>query len=164
MKRALKHLNSDKHYADGLGTVLNLKKTSQINEWVQNFLRADEGSNVRLADRLKQHSEYVVGPIEYPLEDLVSILGPDDTYLYFEDPEKLAIRVNSMCKSMAKGWKPAPLIVSDIWEDYFEIADGCHRQRALLAAGYSKYYVIFYFRNAQTMADFLASQKSSASI
>jgi hypothetical protein len=141
--------------ADDLSTVLKLKGSMQINEWVQHFLRSGEGRNVKLADKLTQHGEYVVGPIEYPIQDLANILGPDDSYLFYEDPETLTMRVDSMSDSIAKGWKPAPLIVTDIWKDHFEIADGSHRQRALLAAGYRHYYVIFYFRDAARMSKFL---------
>lgn len=144
---------------DDLDTVLGLKNKQALNKWVQVFLRKSNGSNVKLADRLLEYGNFVVGPIEFPLNEMVSILGPDDSYIYYEDPATLDRRVESMGKSIMKGWKPAPLISTNVWKDHLEIADGCHRQRALLAAGYDKYYTIFYFRDAESMNEFLEVSK-----
>ena len=148
---------------DDLSTVLGLTNKQELNKWVQNFLRIEGSGNIKLANRLLEYEDFVVGPIEFPLHDMVSILGPDDSYIYYEDPAILNHRVKAMGKSIEHGWKPAPIISTNIWKDYLEIADGCHRQRALLAAGFDKYHTIFYFRNAESMNIFLKTHGGEVS-
>lgn len=124
----------------------SLSGSEATNAWVQGFLRG-EGGNIKLADTLLRYCEYACGPVDYPLDQAVGIIGPTKEYKFFEEETSFNARINEMVASIENGWKPAPLILTNIWEDYMEIADGGHRHRALLRAGYQRYSAILYFRD-----------------
>jgi len=130
-------------------------KENKIHEWVLSFLRSS-GDNHGLADTLEKSGQYHFGPVAYPVVEIVNILGSDQSYKYIEDEKILKEKVGDMAKSIQKGWQPPPLIATNLWEDYLELADGGHRQRALLELGRVEYQTIFYFRDKRTMDDFLS--------
>jgi hypothetical protein len=125
------------------------------HEWVLSFLRQD-GHNHKLANKLERHGVHHIGPVSFPLEGLNHIIGPDETYAFYEAPEQLDERVNRLVDSIQRGWEPPPLIVTNFWEDDFTIADGGHRQRALLKSGRAEHGVIFYFKDEASMNEFKA--------
>lgn len=129
-----------------LDDVREAVKADRLHEWVLNFLRGS-GKNHSLADRLELDGLYRLGPIDYPLEKLDNILGPDDNYLFPENPTMLAGRVDAIVESMRKGWEPPAIIATNLWGDKFQIADGGHRVYALLKLGIRKYPTIFYFKD-----------------
>lgn len=135
-------------------------KSKQINSWVQDFLRG-EGDNTKLADTLLKYGNFVVGPLEYPLDKVVNILGPTTDYKFFEDESVLNERVDKMVSSIQGGWNPSPLILTNIWENHLELADGGHRHRALLKAGYKTHPVILYFRDKQTKEEFRSTARAT---
>ena len=134
-------------------------RSRQINVWVQKFLRG-EGDNAKLADTLLGYDNLVVGPIEYPLSKVVNILGPTTDYKFFEDELVLNERVDKMVSSIQNGWIPSPLILTNIWENHLELADGGHRHRALLKAGHKTHPVILYFRDNQTKEKFISTHST----
>jgi hypothetical protein len=134
-------------------TELNAK---HVNAWVQEFLRG-EGDNSTLADTLLRYGDFVVGQREYPLDEVVNILGPTKEYKFYEEASVLKERIDKMVSSIRCGWEPAPLILTNIWEDYLELADGGHRHRALIKAGHTTHPVIIYFRDQQTKDKFIST-------
>lgn len=125
-----------------------------INTQVQEFLRGS-GGNVKLADTLRDHGEFALGPVEYPLDEIIDIIGPTSVYKYYEEETALNARVDAMVKNMKAGWQPEPLLVTNIWNDDLEIADGGHRHRALLRLGHKTYPTIIYFRDKQSRQAFV---------
>lgn len=137
-----------------LNSAILAAQNGKIHEWVLSFLRSS-GNNLKLANRLEKDGQYYLGPISYPLDKVVNIIGHDDTFKFQEDIEILKNRASNMINSMKKGWQPPPLIIANLWDDNLEIADGGHRQRAIMEFGLKEYPMIFYFRDKETMNDFI---------
>jgi len=137
-----------------LTDALAAAKENRIHKWVISFLIAS-GNNLALADTLEQSGQYLYGPIDYPLKKLVNLIGPDDSFKYQEDVAELQARVNNIVRDIHKGWQPPPLIATNLWEDYLELADGGHRYMAFQSLGVDEYPTIFYFRDESTMDDFI---------
>ncbi len=132
----------------------NMYKASEeckIHDWVLSFL-LDSGNNHKLAKKLSEYSQFHFGPVNYPISDLINLVGPGK--MYHEEQSVLDSRVDAMIDSINNGWKPAPLIVTNIWNDSLEIADGCHRQMALKKIGITKYQIIFYFKDQYSLDNF----------
>jgi hypothetical protein len=133
---------------------MRAKKNGKIHKWVLSFL-ISSGRNPNLAEILDKNSQFHFGPVDYPINKLKNIIGPSNSYKYFEKRSFFDARVNSMISDMHNGWKPAPLIATNLWEDYFEIADGGHRYAALKALGFEIYPTIFYFRDQLSLNNFV---------
>ena len=131
-------------------------KAGTIYDWTLEFLEG-VGNNKSLARTLRQKGNFHFGPIDYPIDKFMPILGPDKTFKYYEDQDTIDKRVTAMEKSFNEGWKPAPLIVSDIWEDYLEVADGAHRFELLRRLGIKSYPTIFYFKDQSALDSFVKS-------
>lgn len=71
-------------------------------------------------------------------------MGPEKEINYPEEVEIWEQRIEKLIAVIKKGIQFPPLIVTDFWKD-LEIADGSHRQEALLRAGYDKYWTLFFF-------------------
>ena len=138
-----------------LNSAMTVAENGEIYEWVLSFLRSS-GDNLKLANILEKDGQYYLGPISYPIDKVVNIIGHDDTFKFQEDLDILKSRTLNMLDSMKKGWQPPPLIVTNFWEDDFEIVDGGHRQGAIIEFGLKEYPMIFYFRNKETMDDFIS--------
>jgi hypothetical protein len=126
----------------------------KIHEWVLSFLRTS-GNNPNLAEKIKKDGLYHIGPLNYPIEKIKNIIGPDKSYKFQENQSVLDERVDKMAEDINGGWQAPPLIATNFWSDGFELADGGHRQRALLQTGVEMYPTIFYFRNKTTMDSFV---------
>jgi hypothetical protein len=128
---------------------------NKIHEWVLSFLRAS-GNNPGLADKLEKDGHNYYGPIEYPIKDIVNILGPDKSFKYQETETSLNERVDKIIAAILAGWQAPPLLATNLWEDYLELADGGHRYRAFQKLGIEKYPTIFYFRDQSTKEAFIS--------
>lgn len=139
-----------------LDVAMKAASEGKIHQWVLDFLRTG-GGNASLANKLEANAIHHFGPIDYPLKNLTNIIGPNKTFKYVEDQEKLDFRVSQLILAINNGWRPPPLIVSNLWEDELEIADGGHRQRALLKLGVNIYPTVFYFKDSRSRDAFMAS-------
>ena len=126
----------------------------KIHEWVLSYLLKPSGNNASLAKRLNKDSVFHFGPIDYQIKDLKLILGPDDSFKYFEEQSILDAKVLSMVESLKNGWLPEPFIATDLWDDKLGLADGNHRIRAFEIQGIKTHPTIFYFRNQESLENF----------
>lgn len=140
-------------------SALNADKNGTLTDWVLDYLH-QSGDNEKLADDLVRQGKYHTGLINYSIDQLDKLLGPDKSFDYYEDPETYEHRVLSMVESIANGWKPAPLIASRIWDEHFELHDGAHRAEALRRSGIPTYPTIFYFSDRASLNDFIDSTLS----
>lgn len=138
----------------GFNAMIEASRKGKIHEWVISFLRTS-GGNRRLAEKLTENSEFHYGPIDYPIADLINLVETDPQY--YEDPLVTEPKLDAMIKSMDNGWKPVPIIATNLWIDALEIADGCHRQMMLKRKGITTFPVIFYFRDQASLDDFVKS-------
>jgi hypothetical protein len=128
-----------------------------INDWFVDYLMGS-GRNVILAGGLKEDGAYHTGFIDYEISKLKLLLGPDKSFRYYEEPDKFHRKVDAMVKSIQDGWKPVPLIVTDLWNEGLELNDGTHRAYALMQLGIKTYPTIFYFKTQEILDNFLAEQ------
>jgi hypothetical protein len=126
-----------------LDQALKAKADGTLAEWVQQFLR-DEGNNA-LADALLQHKPIWLEMVEFPVDNLKRIEGPEEDPKQRNAPHVWEESVASLTSHLKSGEPPAPLIVTDYW-NMFEIADGNHRHEALQRNGVKKYWVIFFVK------------------
>lgn len=129
-------------------------KEGKIHEWVVSFLRSS-GNNLRLAEKLSENSQFCYGPIDYPITDLMNLVEVDPHY--YEDVSVTEPKLDAMIESMDNGWRPVPIIATNLWIDALEIADGCHRQMMLKRKGVTTFPVIFYFRDQASLDNFVHS-------
>lgn len=127
-----------------------------LDDWVIDYLHRS-GDNEKLAADLQRQGKYHTGLINYPVDKLDKLLGPDKSFDYYEEPENYEYRVASMIESLENGWQPAPLIASRIWSEHFELHDGAHRAEAFRRIGVRTYPTVFYFETEQERNDFLQS-------
>jgi hypothetical protein len=142
-----------------LESALAAKQNNTLKLWVQNFLR-DEGKNTKLADVLKANKKVWADLVEYDLLKLVRVMGPEKEMVFQEDQKKWEHRINTFTDLIKDGYKPAPLIVTDIWGD-LHISDGTHRFEALKKAEIKKYWTIFYLKNPNNIRIILDSIKNT---
>lgn len=130
-----------------------------IHQWTLDFLEGS-GANPSLARVLRVKGSFHIGPIEYPLDQLKPILGPDESFKFYEDQAVTDKRVAAMLQSYSEGWRPAPIIATDLWEEHLTVADGAHRHELFKKVGIQTYLTIFYFRDQTTLDAF--KQKSGS--
>lgn len=141
---------------DMFTSALQADKEGGLTDWIIEYLH-QSGDNDKLANDLLRQGKYHTGFINYPIDKLEKLLGPNKSFDYYEDPESYEHRVLSMVDSIANGWKPAPLIASRIWSDHFELHDGAHRAEALRRSGVGSYPTVFYFEDETSLNDFIVS-------
>lgn len=117
-----------------------------LHQWVLQFLRGS-GANTRLAAILEPLEPCCSGLTLLPIRTLSNLVGSTPEALYFEDEATTFRRVECMRHDMGQGWEAPPIIATDLWQDRFEIADGAHRQVALLSRGVEVYPTIIYRRH-----------------
>jgi hypothetical protein len=142
-----------------LENALLARENNTLKLWVQYFLR-DEGKNPKLANVLKANKKVWVDLVEYNLLKLVRVMGPEKEMVFHEDQKKWEQRINTFVDIIKDGYKPAPLIVTDIWGD-FHISDGTHRFEALKKAGIKEYWTIFCLENPNNVQIVLDSIKNT---
>lgn len=137
-------------------------KKGKIDGWVFAFLHGP-GINKGMAKglKLRKEEEYHswVGPINFPLKDLVRCCGPEKDIEYPETLKKFNLRVNKMIKEINKGWETPVLIVNPRPWPILSIRDGNHRYEALLRSGKKKYPTIFWFDNPKDRQKFVRKYK-----
>ncbi len=120
------------------------QENGTLNEWV-NSLLISEGSN-SLAQSLAKESPIAIKMIEFPLSQLKRIEGPEEKIEHRQSPDIWEASVQVLAAKIKDGFRPAPLIVTDYW-NYFELADGNHRQEAMLRVGIKSYWTIFFIKH-----------------
>ncbi|MFA7301284.1 MAG: ParB N-terminal domain-containing protein [Candidatus Shapirobacteria bacterium] len=126
-----------------LENAFDKNKTGDLKQWTIDYLMT-EGNNTKLAESLDKNIIISVVLVEFPLDKLKRIVGPEPEMLFLESSEKWEKRVESLVDALKNNAKFPPLIVTDIW-DNFTIADGGHRYEALKRCGIEKYWTIFLF-------------------
>ncbi|MDB5162987.1 MAG: hypothetical protein JWN28_594 [Candidatus Saccharibacteria bacterium] len=133
-------------------------KNDTLTEWLIDYLSdIERGRNIALAGGLAEDGQFHTNLINYPIEKFKILLGPDTSFLYFEEPNKFNTRVEAMVESLKNGWKPVPFIASDLWNEGLELNDGAHRAEALRRCGVKTYSTVFYFRNQKALDSFVES-------
>lgn len=136
------HLKSDLDHA------INASKNNNILAWTIEHLQADE-RNVGIAHDIRKRNIVKAELLEYPLELLRRVQGPQNGE---KEPEPIHVwveRVGKIEHAIINNYLPSPIIVTDFWGK-LEIADGNHRHEALLKQGFSKYWTIFILMHAES--------------
>lgn len=136
------------HYTKTLTDAMHAYENGQIFDWVQEYLRG-EGWQHGLAEDLMAGKPGISVLQEFPLKKLKRIIGPEQDINYHEPLNAWEKRVSALILKIKEGVQFPPLIVTDLWKD-LEIADGSHRQEALLRCGYEKYWTIFLFKKLES--------------
>ncbi len=131
-----------------------------ITEWLINYLNdKNRGRNKALASGLAEDGKFHTDLIDYPIDKFKILMGPDTSFLYYEEPESFNNRVEAMIESLEKEWKPVPFIASDLWNEGLELNDGAHRAEALKRFGVKTYPTIFYFKDQEALSSFIEAQE-----
>ena len=118
-------------------------KEGRIDEWLQDFLRAD-GKNLALADGLLKEERYYFGLREVPITLFSDIEEGAPKYLHKEnDIQYFFYVVDRMMESLADGWDAPPLIVEYVY-GRFQVDDGRHRLEAYRQLGVDKVWVVIW--------------------
>jgi hypothetical protein len=133
----------NQQYSFTLESAFIAQREATLFQWTQDYLRG-EGWNKGLADNLLDGKPTIIELVEFPLRKLKRIMGPEKEINYPEALDVWEKRISKLVSSIKDGAQFPPLIVTDFWKD-LEIADGSHRQEALLRCGYEKYWTIFFF-------------------
>ncbi|MBN1373120.1 MAG: ParB N-terminal domain-containing protein [Anaerolineaceae bacterium] len=138
---------------DELTPALEAARRGQIEAWVHEFLLG-VGRNLPFSEGLKRQPRFWLGPLEIPLDALEICCGPDPDLEYVVDADGFERHVTSMADSLAKGWKPAPLIASyDAGK--LSIRDGNHRYAALRRSGVERYWVVVWFNSPEEQRSYM---------
>ncbi|MES2631187.1 MAG: hypothetical protein V4611_04480 [Patescibacteria group bacterium] len=134
-------------------------KNDTLTEWMIAYLK-ESGRNTILAEGLLEDGQFHTSLIDYPIDGLKILMGPDESYRYYEDPDKFNSRIDEMVESLKQGWKPVPFVATqDLWNEGLELNDGAHRAEALKRFGVKVYPTVFYFKEQNALDTFLESLK-----
>lgn len=101
-------------------------KDGRIDEWMQDFLRAD-GKNLALADGLLLEERHYFGLREIPITLLSDVKSGAPEYLHAENDIQYFFHVvDRMKESLMNNWDAPPLIVEYVYGK-FKVDDGRHR-------------------------------------
>lgn len=142
---------------DLFDAALFAEQEGKLTEWIVDYLHQG-GHNAVLARDLLKRGKFHTGFIEYPIDQLEKLLGPNKSFTYYEEPRRFEERVNAMIDSLHQGWRPVPLIASRIWSRDFELHDGAHRAEALRRSGIKNYLTVFYFEDEHSRDEFLSKE------
>jgi hypothetical protein len=120
-------------------------KEDKLCAWLIDFL-VKEGNNPKLAKILQDEKPNWIGLVEYDLNKLKRVMGPEPEMVFHESEEAWQQRINKFVELISNGLKPCPIIASDYWNEIL-ICDGTHRFEALKKVGITKYWTIFFLRN-----------------
>ena len=116
-------------------------KDGRIDEWLQDFLRAD-GKNLALADGLLKEERFYFGLREVPISLFSNIKTGVPEYLHAaNDIQYFFEVVDRMKESLADGWDAPPLIVEYVYGN-FQVDDGRHRLEAYRQLGVEKVWAV----------------------
>lgn len=136
-------------YKYTLASALEADKNEELFQWAQDYLRG-EGWNSGLADHLIEEKPSITKLIEFPLNKLKRIMGPEQGMNFVEASDVWEKRVSNLVEIIKGGKEIPPLIVTDFWKP-FELSDGSHRHEALIRSGYDKYWTIFFFKDSLSL-------------
>ena len=115
----------------------------KIEQWLQDFLRAD-GKNLALAEGLLKEERYYFGLLEIPIALLSDVKSGAPEYLHAEnDIQYFFYIVDRMKEGMADGWDTPPLIVEYVYGN-FQVNDGRHRLEAYRQLGAEKVWAVIW--------------------
>ena len=115
----------------------------RIDEWMQDFLRAD-GKNLALADGLIKEERFYLGLREVPISLFSNIKTGAPEYLHAaNDIEYFFDVVDRMKESLADGWDAPPLIVEYVYGN-FQVDDGRHRLELYRQLGVEKVWAVIW--------------------
>jgi hypothetical protein len=141
-------INMNQKYIFTLEKTRAAQRNGTLFEWTQEYLRG-EGWNKGLADDLVKGKPTIIELREFPLRKLKRTMGPEKDMIHPEKEEVYEKRIAQLVSALKANAQFPPLIVTDFWKD-LEIADGSHRQEALLRCGYEKYWTIFFFNKEES--------------
>lgn len=115
----------------------------RIDEWMQDFLRAD-GKNLALADGLLKEERFYFGLREVPIALFASVKFGAPEYLHAaNDIEYFFDVVDRMKESLVDGWDAPPLIVEYVYGN-FQVDDGRHRLELYRQLGVEKVWAVIW--------------------
>ena len=128
------------------GTLALARKYAEegrIEQWLQDFLRAD-GKNMALAEGILKEERYYFGLLEIPIALLSDVKSGAPEYLHAaNDIQYFFAVVDSMKESMADGWDAPPLIVEYLY-GRFKVDDGRHRLETYRQLGVEKVWAVIW--------------------
>ena len=137
--------------------VKTFARNGNINEWVYDFLIGpgnNKGMAAGMKKREKSGSLFWIGPIFFPLKNLIRCCGPEKTMEYPQTQKSWEVRVNALKKSIQKGWEPPVLIANPRPWPILSLRDGNHRHEALKRTKKRKYWTLFWFENKKERDSF----------
>lgn len=126
-----------------------------LHQWVIEYLN-DEGGNKKLSKILTEEKYLWVGLLEYPLDQLKRVAGPEKEMLFQEGIKKWDRRIEHFIQCISKGELLPPIIATDFWNG-IHISDGTHRFEALKKTGRKKYWTIFYLKRKNNKREVLSN-------
>jgi len=141
---------------------LHAARNGQIETWLHAFLTAD-GKNTPLSEGLKLAPRCYLGPVRFPLVLLSRCLGPEEGMEYRVPLPHWQAKTAAMCASIARGWKPPPLLVMYRDDGVLSVRDGNNRYGALTQSGVRDYWTIFWFNQLTDRDRFEAAYGQHAS-
>jgi hypothetical protein len=116
-----------------------------LAEWVVGFLASPGSNNAELAAALAFNGAAYLGPIQFELDRITPMAGPDEGRVAVPVPkEDWESDVEAMEHSIEEGWHPPPLLVSHRDGKYY-LEDGNHRCETLRRGGATHAWTILLF-------------------
>jgi hypothetical protein len=128
-----------------LGSAQRAQSEGRLAEWVLDFLKSPGSDNEPLAADLAFSNAAYLGPIQFKLDQLTPMAGPDEDEVVVPVAEEdWESDIEAMEQSVDQGWHPPPLLVSHRDGQYF-LEDGNHRYETLRRNGLSHAWAILVF-------------------
>jgi len=128
-----------------LSEAMEYAKQDKLNEWLQAFLRNEEGDmpnpNCVLADELMAEDVVIFPPVKMPLSLFKTTRVAKD--IEDENDLKWYNHKVDMIAEMIDRWDMPPLISRFDGENFW-LNDGSHRYSAMLKMGIEEYYTIIF--------------------
>ncbi len=142
-------------YKFTLKSALKAKEQEKLHQWVINYLN-NEGRNEKLSKVLKEESNIWMDIVEYPLDKLKRVMGPEKEMIFRESLKKWEGRINHFIKCIKNNEVLPPIIATDYWDE-IHICDGTHRYEALKRIGCKEFWTIFYIKNENNKQEVLSN-------
>jgi hypothetical protein len=128
-----------------LGSAQRAAADGRLSDWVADFLASEGSDNAELAAAFAFSGAAYLGPIQFELERLTPMAGPDEDNVVVPIAEEdWEADVAAMRDSVEQGWDPPPLLVSHR-DGQFLLEDGNHRFETLRRSGEVHAWVIMAF-------------------
>ncbi len=123
-------------------TFIKASQEGILDRTIDLFLRG-EGKNVAMADGLKLAKRYWIGPVQFPINSLKRICGPEEGMLYKESVENWELRINNIADYVTQGGELPPFIVQ-YTNGHIVLSDGNHRLGSLEKLGMHRYWTLIW--------------------